>query len=68
MTKYIFGGLLSRFVESIHIQLTNKAVDVPMSKVFGQDNLLKLLNVFYGELFAICRPLNYFGIFMILKL
>ncbi len=66
MTKYILHWLFSRLVKSIHIQLSNKTIDISMSEVFRQDSFLKQFNVLDCELFSIWRPLDNFGELVIL--
>lgn len=66
MAENIFGWLFSRFVESIHIELSNETIDVAMPEIFGQNSFLKLLNVLNSEFFAISGPLDNFGVLMIL--
>lgn len=67
VAKNIFGGLLSRFMEAIHVELAYEAVDVPVPEVFGEDALLELLDVLDGELFAVGGPLYDLLIFFVLS-
>lgn len=53
MTEYIFSWLLTGFVKAIHVQLSDKTINVSMPEIFGQDRFLKLFYVFDSELFAI---------------
>lgn len=67
MTENVLGGLFPGLVESIHIQLPNEAVDVPVPEVFRQDGFLELLNILDGELFPVGRPLDDLVVFSILS-
>ncbi len=58
MAKNIFGWFFARFMKSVHIELPYETINVSMSKIFGENGLLKFLNVFDGEFFSIRRPLN----------
>jgi hypothetical protein len=58
MTKNIFAWILARFMESVHVKLTNEAVDVPVPEIFGEDLILKLFNFFDCKLSAIGQPVN----------
>ena len=58
MSKNIFGGLLPGLVEPIHVELSDKAMDVFVSEVFRENVLLKLVDVFDGKLVAVGEPLN----------
>lgn len=53
-------------MEPIHVQLSDKTIDVPMSEVFGENDFLKLVNVFDGKLLPISHPLNDLGVFIVL--
>lgn len=48
--RILFPGL----VETIHIKLSDKAVDVSMPKVLRQNDFLKFIDVFDDELCPIC--------------
>lgn len=67
MAEDVLGGLLARLMEPVHVQLSNKTVDVAMPEVFRQDRLLELFYVLDGELFAIGRPLNDLKILVVLN-
>ena len=54
-------------MKPIHIELSDEAIDIPMSKVLGQDSFLELINVFYTELFAIWHPTDNFVMFVALN-
>ena len=47
------------FVETVHVELSNKAIDFLMSEVSGKDYLLELDNIFDNELKAIAGPVYY---------
>lgn len=48
----IFPGL----VESIHVKLSDKTVEIMMTEVFGKNFALKFMDVFDKELFAVGDP------------
>ena len=66
MAKYILGWFFTTLMETIHIELTNEAVDVTMPKILWKYVLLKFLDVLNGELFPIGYPLDNLFIFFIL--
>jgi hypothetical protein len=68
MAENIFGRLFARFVETVHVELPNKAVNVSVPEILGQNSLLELLYVFDGEFFTVLRPLNDGFILFILRL
>ena len=45
-------------MEAIHIELSNKAIDVFVSEVPGENLFLKLINFFDGKLPSIAHPMN----------
>lgn len=53
MTKNVFSWLLPRFVKTIHVELANEAINIPMAKIVREDYLFELINIFYEEFFAI---------------
>ena len=67
VAEYIFGRLLPRFVEPVHIQLPDEAVDVLVSEVFGQDCLLELVDVLDREFFPVARPLDNLAVLVVLN-
>ncbi len=67
MAENVFGGLFAWFVEAIHVELSDEAVDVPVPEVPGEDDLLEILNIFYGKFFAIGQPLDDVCEFVTLK-
>lgn len=58
MTENILAGVFARLMEAVHVELSNKTVDVVMPEMFGQDLILKLVDLFDGELSAIGHPMN----------
>ena len=54
-------------MEAIHVELTNKTIDVPMPKIFGEDAVLKVIDILDGELSAIGHPVNYRLVFFVLE-
>ena len=67
MAENIFGGLFATLVETIHIELSDETVDIPMPEVLWQDSFLELFNVLDGKLFPISRPLDNPRIFVVLS-
>lgn len=59
MREDVLGGLFSGLVEAIHVELAYEAVDISVPEIFGEDGFFKLLNILYGKLFPITRPMNY---------
>lgn len=56
MSEDNFGLIFPGLVESIHVELSDEAVEVAMSEVFGKDLALEFINVFDQELFAVGCP------------
>ncbi len=56
MSKDNFSTIFPGLVESIHVKLPDKAVEIMMTEVFGKDFALELMNVFDKELFAVGGP------------
>lgn len=56
MCEDVFGGIFARFVEPVHIELSNKAVDVSVSEENRQDLLLELSDVYNDEFPAVVHP------------
>ena len=67
MTEDIFAGILTTLVEAIHVKLPDERVDISMPEIFGQDLILKIINLFDGELPPICHPMNDGLIVLIVK-
>jgi len=58
MTEDVFAGVFSGFVEAVHVKLSDEAVNIPMSEVFGQDLILKVINFFDGKLTTVGHPVD----------
>ncbi len=56
MGKDNFSTIFPGLVESIHVKLPDKTVEIMMTEVFGKDFALELMNVFDKELFAVGDP------------
>lgn len=67
VAKNIFGGFFSRLVKTIHVELPDETVDIFVSKIFGEDGLLELLDILDCEFLSVAGPLNNFGILAILR-
>jgi hypothetical protein len=46
-------------MEAVHVELPNEAVDIAVPKVFGEDMLLKLIDLLDGKLAPIAHPVDY---------
>lgn len=66
MTEDTFCKLVARFVEAIHVELSNEAVHLAVSKIARKDHLLKLYCILNHKLFPVCRPVNYLPKLLIL--
>ena len=60
MAKNTFCMVSSTFVKAVHVQLPYKGINFVMSEVFGQDYLLKFVDVFDNELLAGKSPIGNF--------
>lgn len=60
MAEYTPSVFFACLMEPIHVELPDETVDVPMPEVFGQHNLLELVDVLDDELAAVRRPKDYF--------
>ncbi len=67
MTKNTLGIVFTGFMETIHVQLPNKTINFFMPEIFGENNLLKFIDVFDDKFFAICPPEYNFCVFLILN-
>jgi hypothetical protein len=56
MSEDNFGLIFPGLVESIHVELSDEAVEVAMSEVFGKDLGFEFMDVFDQELFAVGGP------------
>jgi hypothetical protein len=52
----VFRVIGSCFVEAVHVELADETVHFVVAKVAGQDDLLKLIGVFDGELVSRGSP------------
>jgi hypothetical protein len=67
MTKDVFAGVLTGLVESIHVELPDEAVDVPVPEEFGEDVVLKLINFLDGKLASVGHPVDNRLVFLVLE-
>ena len=58
MTEDIFARVFATFVEAVHVELTYEGVDIAVAKVFGEDMVLEVIDLFDGELASIGHPVN----------
>lgn len=66
MAEYILGWLLAGFVKPVHIQLSDKAIDISVAEELRQDDFLELFNILDQEFFAVGRPLDDGIVFFVL--
>lgn len=66
--EYAFKFIMFSFVKAVHIELPDKAINFTVSEESWQDYFFKFYNVFNGELGAVGRPINNFGVVIHLKL
>ena len=59
MFESAFEVVVFHFVEAIHVELSDKAIDFLMPEVSGQDYLLKFDDILDNELKAIVGPVYY---------
>lgn len=67
MAENTFGAVFTRFVEAIHIKLTDEAIDFFVPKISGKDDLLELVDVLDGKVPAIGAPEDYFRVVLVLS-
>lgn len=58
MAKNVLAWIFPTFVETIHVELSDKRIDVSVSKVFWEDMILKLIDLFDGKFTAIGHPVD----------
>lgn len=58
MTENIFTGIFTRFMKTIHVQLSNKTIDISMSKEFRKNLSLKLIDLSNSEFPSVSHPVN----------
>ena len=54
----IFAGILAGFVEAIHVELPDEAIDIPMPEIFGEDMFLEFIDLLDGKLAAVAHPMD----------
>ena len=67
MTKNAFGAIFSRFMESIHIELTDETINFFMAKVFRENNFLEFIDVFNDKITTGGSPKYNLWVFFILN-
>lgn len=67
MAKDTFGIILARLMKAIHVELADKAVDLFVAEVFGQDYFLELVDVLDDKVLASRSPEYNFSVFLILN-
>jgi len=58
VTEYVFAWIFAWLVKSIHVELSDEAVDVSVSKIFGEYLILKLIYLLDGKLTSVDHPVN----------
>lgn len=58
MTEDIFAGVFAGLVEAVHVELSDEAIDIPVSEEFGQDVVLELIDFFDGKLPSVGHPVD----------
>jgi hypothetical protein len=53
VTEYVFGGVFTGFVKTVHVQLSYETVDVSVPEELGENLILKFLDFLNGEFFAV---------------
>ena len=66
MTKNALGVFLATLVKAVHVELSDKGVDLLVPEVLGQDHFLELSDVPDHEFLAIRSPINHPAILFIL--
>lgn len=52
MAENAFRVVLPRLVKAIHVELSDKAVHLPVSEVMRQNNILKFVHILNDEVFS----------------
>lgn len=58
VAENILAWVFAALVEAIHVELADERIDVPVAEVFGEDMVLKGVNLFDGELAPIGHPVD----------
>jgi len=58
MAKNVLAWIFPTLVETIHVELSNKRIDVTVSKIFREDMVLKHINLFDGKFTSIGHPVD----------
>lgn len=58
MAKNVLAWIFPTLMETIHVELSNKRIDVSVSKIFREDMVLKLINLFDGKFTSIGHPVD----------
>ena len=66
MAEDIFTRIFTTFMEAVHVELSNERVDVAMSEVFGQNVILKVIDLFDGKFSAVNHPVDDVLVFSII--
>lgn len=67
MAEDTFSVIFTGFVKPVHIELTDETINFPMTKIFREDNFLKLVDVFDDEISTGGSPEYNFGILVVLN-
>lgn len=58
MAEDVFAGVLATLVKAVHVELSNEGVDVSVPKVFGEDMILKVVDLLDGKLASVGHPVD----------
>ncbi len=67
MAKNTLRVIFSRFMKTIHVELTDEAIDFFVSKILGQDDFLEFVDILNYKFLTTGTPEYYFGVFLILN-
>lgn len=67
MAKNTLRVIFSRFMKTIHVELTDEAIDFFVSKILGQDDFLEFVDVLNYKFLTTGTPKYYFRVFLILN-
>lgn len=67
MAKNTLSIIFARFMKTIHVELTDEAVDFFVAKILGQNNFLEFVDILNYKFLTTKSPEYYFGVFLILN-
>lgn len=57
MAENTFGVISSALMKTVHVELSDKGVHFAVSEIFGEDQLLELIDIFDDEFCAGWSPI-----------